>query len=290
MDTWQIEKILAERLIGPQAKVEAFLATYLGLRPASQITIPAEFPSGAEMGQQIDANVKPDLMRIRTIKDIRKRIVAIQAVKKLLEFNFENIVEESESYKTYYRWANELGLRTNQITVRPTVHEFYMFKEKKVGAELRKLMRQREKIKRRVQKKPGPEVDNFRFAYPEEYDKKWLLQMGALLGYPDCCIDQYIDDRINGVNVESRAAHQLAAALWSDKTDIHTYFTGFFFPCTPTCDKALAQGKVWHKTFNELDPRVGKLYEQVLFANTDLVLKQPELISKYLSQFEKRKN
>ncbi len=36
--------------------------------------------------------------------------------------------------------------------------------------------------------------------------------MGRLLGYPQCCVDRYAEDRSGGVNVETRAAGQLAEA------------------------------------------------------------------------------
>jgi len=286
MDQSVIEAFLAEKLITPKAKLEAFLATSQKLRPASQITIPAEFPSGFEMGRQIDANVKPQMMQLQLIQDLRTRAVAVQAIKKLLEKNFETIVEGSEEYKTYYDWSNRFGLRNNQIKVRPTVHELYLYHSKDTGNEIQKLMREREKIRRKVQQKPGEDVNSIRFAYPEEFEPKWLKTLGGVLGYPDCCVQQYAEDRGNGVNVEARASQQLLDAVKEKEVDTHAYFTGYFFPCTPRCEKALKKGHEWHDKFKELHPKLGELYEQNIYMNTEMALRQPELISQYLSQFK----
>lgn len=287
MDNSWVSEFIREPLVIQKSKLEAFLAPYLGLRPASQVTIPAELPHGTEMGQRIDNEVKPQVVKLQSIQDMKARAIAVQALKKLLEMKFEEIVEESESYKVYYKWAKELRLRTNQIKVRPTVHELYLFKDKSTGGVLRGLVREREKIRRKVQRKPGPNIDGIRFAYPEEFDKKWLIKNGKLLGYPECCVKQYAEDRVNGVNVETRASQQLLEAVKEGEVDSHAYFTGFFFPCSPHCENALEKGDTWHEAFKELDPTLTDLYNNVLLMNVEMVLRQPELINKYLGQFKK---
>ncbi len=287
MDSSLVSEFIHEPLVIQKSKLEAFLAPYLGLRLMSQVTIPAELPLGTEMGRRIDSEVKPHMTKLQSIQDRRARAVAVQTLKKLLELKFEEIVEESDSYKAYYQWADKLELRTNQITVRPTVHELYLFKEKSTGGVLRGLVREREKIRRKIQRKPSPNVDGIRFAYPEEFDKKWLIKNGKLLGYPECCVRQYAEDRVNGVNVETRASQQLLEALKIGEVDSHVYFTGFFFPCSPHCENALQRGNTWSEAFKELDPRLSNLYKNVLLTNIEMVLRQPELINKYLGQFKK---
>ena len=231
--------------------------------------------------------MKPHLSKLKAITDMRARAMAVKALKKLLEENFEAIVEGSDAYKAYYRWAEELGLRNNQIKVRPTVHELYLFKEKGTGGRIRKLMNNREKIRRKTQRRPGVDVDPIRFAYPEEYDEKWLLRNGEVLGYSNCCVKSYARDRVNGVNVEARASRQLIDILKETEVDTHVYFTGFFFPCSPQCENAFSKGHMWADAFSALDSRLSELYERGLLMNTELVLRQPELISKYMSQLKK---
>jgi len=282
-----LNEFLDDPLVLSKSKLEAFLAPYLGLRPASHVTIPAELPNGVEMGQRIDEEVKPHLTKLQSVTDMQARALGVQVLKKMLEQQFEAIVEDSDSYRAYYRWSDKLGLRSNQIKIRPTVHELYLFRERKTGGQIRKLMSERFKIRRKTQRKPDPNVGYTRFAYPEEFDRKWLLANGKVLGYPKCCVRQYAEDRDNGVNAESRASIHLVDALKAGQVDTHVYFTGYFFPCSPHCENALAKGHQWNDAFRELDLRVSELYERVLLGNAELVLRQPELISKYLSQFKK---
>ena len=288
MEKGLLDEFLKDERVTPKAKLEAFLAPYLGLRPMSQVTIPAELPDGPEMGQRIDSEMKPELMKLQTMTDMKARSLRVQALKQVLEQKFEEVVEGSDSYKAYYHWSGELGLRRNQVKVRPSVHEIYFFKEKATIGKLRGLMRERDKIRRKVQRKPGPNTDSIMFAYPEEFNKKWLLKNGELLGYPECCVKQYADDRIKSVNAEARASKQLIEALQEGEVDSHVYFTGYFFPCSPRCEKALETGYRWEKEFENLSPELSELYQSVLLMNAELVLRQPEFISKYLGQFKKK--
>jgi len=287
MDKALLDEFLKDEKVTPKAKLEAFLAPYLGLRPMSQVTIPAELPDGPRMGQMIDSEMKPELIKLQTMTDMKARAMKVQVLKKVLEQKFEVVVEGSDSYKAYYHWADMLPLRCNQVKVRPSVHEIYFFQDKSTGGQLRNLMRERDKIRRKMQRKPKPNTDSIMFAYPEEFDKKWLLKNGALLGYPDCCVKQYASDRVNSVNAEARASKQLIDALQEGEVDSHVYFTSFFFPCSPHCEKALETGNRWEKEFENLSPELSELYQSVLLMNAGLVLRQPELISKYLGHVKK---
>ena len=290
METRIIDELIKDELLSPKAKLEAFLAAYLKLRPASQLTVPAELPNGPQMGQEIDRNMQPHLMQLQNIRDLKTRAVAVQGLKLLLEKNFETVVEESDEYNALYDWSSRLGLRNNQVKVRPTVHELYFFKDRGTGRAIYGLMRERVKIRRKIQRQPGQDINTIHFAYPEEFEPKWLHGLGEVLGYPDCCVKQYAEDRKNGVNVEARASQQLLDAVNERKVDTHVYYTGYFFPCTPRCEKALEKGYQWHKAFNELHPELGKLYEQNIYFNTELVLRQPELIQRYLAQFKPKQD
>lgn len=283
-----IDELLNESLISSRAKLETFLAPTLRLRPASQLTIPAELPMGVEMGRVIDEKVQPMITQMQKIQDLRKRASAVQVIKKLLEDQFETVVEDSDEYKALYSWSSRIGLRNNQVKIRPTVHEVYFYKDRDLGKTINKLMREREKIRRKVQRKPGENVNTVRFAFPEEFEPKWLHGLGRVLGYPECCVKQYADDRASGVNVEVRAAQQLIEAV-REEVDTHVYFTGYFFPCSPRCENALKKGYEWDEALRGLDPNLGELYEQNIYTNAEMVLKQPELIQNYLAQFKPKK-
>lgn len=288
MERSLIEDLLAETNISSKAKLEAFLATNLKLRPVSQITIPSELPHGIEMGKEIDRIMQPHMKQLQSIHSMGDKVKAVQIVRKLLEKNFENIVETSSDYKALYEWSKRLNLKNNQIGVRPTVHEIYFFIDRENGSSIKKLMRERDKIRQKVQKKPKESLDNIHFAFPEEFEPTWIRALGKLLGYPDCCVSQYANDRVNGVNVEARASQQLLEAIKDTEVDTHVYFTGYFFPCEPRCSKALDMGYMWHNTFSDLHEDLGRKYQENINVNTELVLRQPEIINQYLSQFKSK--
>ena len=288
LDTETLDELLADEHMLNRVKLECLLLPYMGLRPVSQITVPAEFPSGFEMGQRIDRVLKPQIERLQAITEPRAKIQAIQETKKLMETQFEAVVEDSDPYKMYYSWSDRLGLKSEEAQVRPTVHEIFLFKDGRDGRALKRLIKDRMKLRVKVQRRPDPQMGRVRFAYPEEFDGKWITRMGRMLGYPDCCIKQYAQDRVKGVNVETRAATQLAEVLKEEKNvDAHAYILGFFFPCRPDCPNSTKKGFRWQEEFSKIDERLGEMYAELLGVNATMVLKQPELINRYLSQFQK---
>ena len=108
-----------------------------------------------------------------------------------------------------------------------------------------------------------------------------MRRMGRLLGYPECCTDRYIADRMNGVSVEHRASGQLKEA---GVVDPHVYFVSHFFPCLPTCENALAKGRLYQETLAKVDERLGAVYEVVTRENLETVRRQPEIIAEFLSR------
>jgi hypothetical protein len=287
MEKEELDALLADQAILPRVKLEALIMTNIGLRNISQVTIPAELPDAVVMGRTIDEQVKPQVMKLQEVTDRRAKAIAIQVIKKYMEKLFDEIVEGSDSYKSLYRWSDRLGLRSEQSMVRPTVHEIYFFKEGKTRRDLTKILNDRKRIRGKAQKKPDPNMDRIKFAYPEEFDSKWIIGMGKLLGYPDCCVKSYAEDRVNGVNVEARAAKQLANKMKKDeKVDVHAYPLCFFYPCEPDCEKATDLGKSWSERLRKTDKRLGSLYEETLKLNFNIVLHQPEIIDKHISQLK----
>jgi len=273
--------LLEDRRIGAGVKVENMVVVHLGLRRASQTTIPAELPSGAEMGAAIDDSIRPRLETLRGIQDPRRRIATVVALKKEMSKAFEGIVESSPEYKALMGWAERLGLRVNQVEVRPTIHEVYLYRDHDALKELQGLMRERGKLRDKVRRNPSQLRGRMQFAYPEEFEGEWIRRMGRLLGYPECCTDRYIQDRMNGVSVEHRASEQLKEA---GDVDPHVYFAGHFFPCSPACENALAKGRLYQESLTKVDERLGVVYEAVMGENLETVRRQPEIIAEFLSR------
>ena len=282
MNSTELRELLHDPLVSPRVAVENLMLVSLGLRPCSQTTLPAELPTGASMGEAIDTRFKPRLEKLRAMQDQKARIREIGEIRKGMATAFDDLVEGSAEYKSLSRWVKKLDLRVNQVEVRPTVHEFYLYKEKETLKELQRLMQERGKLRVEAVKKPDPSRGQLQFAYPEEFNGAWIRRMGRLLGYPDCCVDRYAMDREQGVNAEARAAAQLKE-LTTDP-DPHAYLSSYFFPCSPTCVKAVEKGELYHRKLSEVLPEAGEAYEVIIVENLDRVRRQPEIINEYLSR------
>jgi hypothetical protein len=285
-----LDELLKTVLILPRVKIENYLLPYLDLRPCSQTTLPAEMPGGAQMGVSIDETMVPSVTRLKNIVDPKEKLKAIANVKKRMADAFEKVVEDSDQFKALYDWSIKLDLHLNQVPIRPTVHEMFLYKKRSLKRDLTKLMKDREKLRVKAIRKPRMDRGGLQFAYPEEYNPGWLKRMGRILGYPDCCSQAYAHDRVSGINVELRAATQLREALKLGNVDSHSYLTSYFFPCKPDCEKALVSGHKWHDKLKEIDSRLDVAYSEMIDVNRESVLHQPEIIEKFVSQFKGSKN
>lgn len=284
MNASDFARLLDDPEVARRIAVENLMLVALGLRPLSQTTIPAELPGGATLGGAIDSRFKPRLEKLRLMQDQKAKIKEIGEIRKGMASAFEEIVEKSSEYRALQSWAKKLDLRVNQVEVRPTVHEFYLYREKETLRELQALMQERGRLKVEAVKKPNPARGELQFAYPEEFNAAWIKRMGRLLGYPDCCVAQYAEDREKGVNAEARAAGQLKEL--STEPDHHAYLSGYFFPCSPTCENALNKGYHYHEGLKNALPQAGEAYEKTLRENLDRVRRQPEIIGEYLSRIK----
>jgi hypothetical protein len=285
-----LDKLLKTNLILPRVKIENYLLPYLDLRPCSQTTLPAEMPGGAQMGVSIDEVMAPYVIKIKNIVNPREKLVAIASAKKRMADAFEKIVEDSDQFKALYDWSSKLDLHVNQVPVRPTVHEIFLYKKRSSKRDLTKLMKDRARLRVKAIKKPRINRGGLQFAYPEEFNSGWLKRMGRILGYPDCCSRAYAHNRASGINVELRAATQLREALKLGNVDSHSYLTSYFFPCKPDCEKALVSGYKWHDKLKEIDSRLDVAFSEMVVVNRESVLHQPEIIERYVSQFKGSKN
>jgi len=277
LDEGEVEELLEDDRLRLGVKLEDYLLVYLGVRPCSQITIPAELPSGREMGRIIDEIIYPTLLRIR-----RGDRDAIGDVKRAMRRAYREVVENSEEYKAHLEWAERLGLRWMMDEVRPTVRELYLYGEGETGRKLRRLMERREKLRREALKRPRGL--GIYLAYPEELEADWVMEMGGLLGYPECCVERYARERSMGLEVEERAYRQLEEA----EADAMAYFVSYFFPCSPSCPEAVSMGLRCLRLLGELHPRLGELYRGRMEENLELVRRLPTIIREHRAEAERR--
>ncbi len=284
MNPSDLLELLSEKRVPRRVAVENIMLVALGLRPCSQTTIPAELPSGQAMGERIDQRFKSRMEKLRLIIDQKQKLKEIAQIRKDMASAFDEVVEGSEEYRSFASWTKRLDLKVDQVEVRPTVHEFYLYRERDTLKELQRLMQERGKLRVEAMRKPDPSRGQLQFAYPEEFNGTWIRRMGKLLGYPDCCVDRYASDRGKGVSAESRAAAQLKEL--STDPDPHAYFASYFFPCSPTCQKAREKGELYHLMLSEALPKAGKAYEAIITENLDRVRMQPEIIGEYLNRLK----
>jgi hypothetical protein len=113
--------------------------------------------------------------------------------------------------------------------------------------------------------------------------------MGTLLGYPACCIERYAADRVSGVNVEQRAADQIAVVRGEGGTpSTFAYFAKDFFPCRPDCPDAVAIGTRFHDALTTLHEPLGAAYRRRVRGNLDTVEHYPELIRAHQEKLQSR--
>ncbi len=277
----KLSQLLTDSNIYTYVKIENFALVYLGLRSLSQTTIPVELPSGHTMGEKIDNQFKPQVQKLRLLSNPKDKLKLISKIKKEMEKSFEIIVEGSNEYRALNQWVKELELKVNQVQVRPVVHEYYIYKTNDVLKQLQTLMRERGKLRIKALMKPDPSRGNIQLAFPEEFDGKWVRTMGNLLGYPKCCVDRYATDRELGTNAELRASNQSKEVKSADP---HAYFDSYFFPCSPTCEKAIEKGKNYHDKLNEIAPEIARSYAQILTENMNRVSQQPEIIKRHFER------
>lgn len=267
----------------PRIKVENFLLVSLGLRPCSQMILPTELQNAETVGRAIDEQIFPKLIKIRSEPDPGKRLWLIEALKKEMRRAYEKNVKRSEMYRFHLSWVKRIGLRKMVVVVRPTIEELYIFKNDEIGKKIRKLVKDREKYRAEAiavaMTRPG--MEESRFAFPEEYKGPWIREIGKILGYPTCCVEAFASNREDGINVELRASQQIEEATQVGTVNPLTYFVGYFFPCSPFCDEALARGSRCRERLSKLHPRLEEIYLKTVAENMERVRRQPKITEKY---------
>ena len=110
-----VTQFINQTKIESRVKIETFLSTFLDIRKCSYLTIPTDFPDSIELGTLIDEQVQPQIMNLQQIKDPKIRSVGVQAIQKMLQKKFTEIVEESESYHLHMKWADDFKLKSTQM-------------------------------------------------------------------------------------------------------------------------------------------------------------------------------
>ncbi|MCS7365787.1 MAG: DUF483 domain-containing protein [archaeon GB-1867-035] len=275
-----LRNFVQESKVLNKVKVEDFLPVYFGIRPCSLITIPAELPSGSIFGKQIDEKCAKDLALILSTRDLRLRGELILRLRNKMRKLFKEIVFNSEEFKAHEWWAKKLNLRMKIEEVRPSIYEVYLYKDRKIGKILKKLFSVRREIRRAIYQMRPVNLPPSLIVYPEELSASYITQLGEVLGYPDCCIKRYADERSTGVYVEGRASQQIKELKKSGgKPNAFAYFSSSFLPCSPQCPKASEIGKKIYDAIANTIPGFEKVYLDCLNENVEIAEKYPDIIA-----------
>lgn len=302
MDKELLTEFMAQEVIPLRTKFDDYLPVALGVRRASQVVVPAELPDATILGATIDDRFRQKAAgrrlpgeslqtfikgkmgkywRRNQMQEVRYRMEALRGL-------YSDVVERSHSYETFMKWVDKLGLKRMELESRPTIREVYLFTDPGVPKELEELQDLRKDIRYERLRTPSGNAPIHARAFPEEMNSAYLKKLGAILGYPACCIDRYVFDRDSGVlSPETRASNQLAHMEKPDDFDLLAYFTKDFFPCQPDCANAAQVGKAMYERLSEVDPQVAERFKAHLSENVDLVKRYPEMIQKRVEALER---
>lgn len=283
------EEMLDESLLLDHVKTEDYLMVALEIRSCSFLTIPAEFQNGDELGRKIDELCVEDFQAVLSAT-ANKKGVLIRRLKKKIRESFKKVVFASAVYKAHTEWSRKLFLQTYDVEVRPSIHELYLFKNSKVKREIRRLMNVRNAARERAALSMDVSKRKTSLAYAEELSPDYLVSVGKLLGYPSCCVEKYIRDRLReDASVEMRASGQVKELRKEgEEPDVYAYFARNFFPCEPRCRSAGEMGRKTSDLLSGVNPKLGDLYFECIRRNVEMVEKYPELIRQYREKLKKR--
>ncbi len=276
------EELLDESLLLDYVKLEDYLMVALEIRQCSFLTIPAEFPNGEGLGKRIDELCAKDLQAVLGATPDKKGVL-IRRLKKRIWESFRRVVFASATYRAHMEWSKKLSLQTFDVEVRPSIHELYLFKDSKVKGELKRLANIRNAARERIKISMDASKSKTWLAFPEELTPEYLASVGALLGYPSCCVERYVHDRLSeGASVEVRASREVEQLKKEGgEPDLYVYFARNFFPCEPRCRIASEIGRKAFALLSDVNPKLGDVYLECIRDNVGIVEEYPELTRQY---------
>lgn len=302
----QLDRFLEEKEITSGVKLENYLLVVLGLRPGSLTLFPAELKDGAVIGVIVDeifrerhhrraarssSGLSGFFSRLKEIFGLGFTVEdSLKYKSDLIRKALTEVLAESSSYKAHKVWAADLGLKSYEVEVRPSVREFYLYREDTVFKTIRKIVDRRRMIWDEVRRGVRRIEPGMIGMFPEETDREFIETVGSLLGHPSCCIERYVEDRLSGkMSPEFRASRQIKQSRSEGiNVDPYAYYVKDFLPCEPTCRQAASLGRQAHQVLGKLDPRLAELYYQRLLQNMALIERYPELLEDHYHKLKAR--
>lgn len=284
-----LKSFLEDKRILDRVKFEDYLSVYFDIRPASFFTMIAELPNAKEIGEKIDAECKNDLIMIMSARDMQLRGELIMDLRHKIDKLFKKYVLDSDVFKAHEYWAKKLDLKMIMDKIRPSVCEVYLFKDKNIGKRLKDLFYIRREIRKSIYQMQNISLPPSLLAYPEELSSKFVYELGSILGYPECCVKRYSEERASGIYVEGRISNQIKDLKKSgEKPNIFSFFSSNFIPHDPRCEKAAEIGLKFYEVLRREVPGAHETYYKLLLENVDTSENFPEIIKSYRQHVDSR--
>ena len=271
----QIYRLLNEENLAPRVKLECFLLVSSGARPAGMISLPGDLPDGVQLRQAIDqiytakylngVNLMRsgllalgDRMRYAFQRLVRRSIVFKSM---LMEETYQDLVHHAPTFQSHLHWAGTLGLAAFELQNMPARASLFIYKESNGEQACQAIAERQRQLRISAQRHGSLPVSGGVNLLPEERDPEYLRMVGRWLGYPDCCVEAYVRDRLEDRIPQERAAEQIAELRGRGLApDERAYFIRDFIPCRPDCEAAASQGEHCHQAMSELDLRFAQAY------------------------------
>lgn len=153
------------------------------------------------------------------------------------------------------RIAKKLGLQVIEIrpskdiivVARVPLDRYFLVKDgDEIGAEIRQL------------------------TYDKEPDN--IRKIGTILGYPKCCIEEFVENNVHFLTPDLRMQEQLK--FWKEKQkpiNPLSFYAGGFLPCKPDCERAAEIGRKMLDKYKELDMTLFDGYGDFLHENVERI-------------------
>ncbi len=98
------------------------------------------------------------------------------------------------------------------------------------------------------------------------FNPRLITKMGNILGYPECCIKEFLKQR----TLEKNAETDMREALSKTKSlNSAAFFAGEFFPCKVKCENAINIGELILGTLRKEDAKLESAFRIVLDGNIE---------------------
>ncbi|MEW6546975.1 MAG: DUF483 domain-containing protein [Bacillota bacterium] len=268
-----VRDLLRDEAVLDRVKVEDLLPVAAGARPAALIVLPADLPDAYSLGGSIDALVhRRGGARWQVPLPPRARL---RRQAQVLRDAYSDVVEESTTYRALMGWVERLGLRAWHLEVRPTVRYLVVYRD---PAAVEALVELGEMLTEHRKKVAGW----------AETDPRFAELLGKLLGYPACCLENYVRHLAGGTPREDSLAAQLAAQVArGEGLQEFVFFASGFLPCDPGCPAAREVAEGILRALTGCLPQAGDVYRQVCRENLAEAARPPAERRRYVEVLER---